>query len=129
MNKFTLLIIAGLFASCKKEPSATTIFAGSWKLLFSVGGIAGKRITPAQDTVIILSLKNDKDYQSALNGRITKTGNYEISVKTSAAFNTNGPAITYDNANWQFINIKNDTLFLTDPFPDGYESAYIKVKN
>ena len=126
--KYALLLIAGIFVSCKKESSTVTTFAGKWKLLSAVGGFAGKRITPSRDTVIILSLNNDKSYQSTLNGQITKTGNYETSVKTSSAFNTSGQAITYDNVNWQFIIIKNDTLFLDDPYPDGYGSAYIKVK-
>lgn len=128
MNRYAILLIAALFASCKKETSPVSTFAGKWKLIYQAGGFAGKPITLSKDTTIILSLKNDKRYERTLNGEVKSTGSYEISIKTSAAFNTTGQAITYGNSYWQFISIKNDTLSLDDPFPDGYGSAYVRVK-
>jgi len=129
MNKYFLLLIAVLFTvSCKNGTEPVPSYVGKWKLVSQSGGFAGKTFIPSPDSTYLLSINANKSYERMINTRLTQTGTYDIGVKTSTAFNSSGQAIIYDNANWEFIVIKNDTLVLTDPFPDGFGSAYVKVK-
>lgn len=129
MNKIFLILITVIFAtSCKNQTEPAPSYIGKWKLLSQSGGFAGKTFIPSPDSAFILFINTDKSYQRTINGRVTQTGTYAIGAKTSTAFNSTGQAIIYDNTSWEFIAIKKDTLLLDDPFPDGFGSAYIKVK-
>jgi len=132
MNKIlsTLLLVILLY-SCKKDddPKPSESFTGQWKLVEQVGGIEGWNTRISADTVILLTLTNNSSFYRKFNGKIIGQGSYQISTQSSNFNDNSGRAISFNNsALWQFINIKNDTLTLTDPYPDGFSLIYVKAR-
>lgn len=131
MNKIlsTLLLVILLY-SCKKDdnPKPSQSFTGQWKLVEQDGGIGGWSTRISADTVILLTLTNNNSFYREFNGKVISQGSYKISTQNSNFNDDSGRAITFNNSSlWQFINVKNDTLTLVDPHPDGYSLIYVKT--
>lgn len=131
MNKtLSVLSLALLLAACGKNdaPIPTKTYAGQWKLVEQSGGIAGWTTRISADTVILLTLRNDNTYSRQFNGRVLNQGSYQIDVRSSSFIDATGSAITFDHhGQWQFISVKADTLWLADPYPDGFSLSYVRM--
>ena len=130
MNKIlSILLLVILLYSCKKDdnPKRSESFTGQWKLVEQTGGIGGWNTRISADTVIMLTLTGNNSFYREFNGKVISQGSYKISTQNSNFNDNSGKAITFNNSSlWQFINVKNDTLTLADPYPDGFSLIYVK---
>lgn len=128
-----VLLIGTLFWACKKsdqQPVAGS-FIGKWKWLYTQGGIAGIKTTPATTGYNkTLSLNTDSTYVFMQNSNIIGQGSYHISADSRLEIAKRIDVITYSSMSvQQIISLKNDTLNLQDVYiTDGTTSQYVRIK-
>ena len=123
------LITFGLYC-CEKENdiSLQSKLTGKWEWKSSVGGLTGT-LTVLPTSKVILILNADKTFQLTSDGQLTDHGNYSIITISSIFTQKNETALDLNNANnGRLIEIRNDSLFLTDNHVEPYRSLYLKVK-
>jgi len=127
MKRLLLTCIISLVGiSCKKDqPKAENhSLTGSWRFVYAFGGIAGQRVNASAGDVRLLQLNADNTYVRLQNKQVMSQGKYYTDTKNSGGLNVT--AIHYDTSSlWEFISVKNDSLFTSDPFPDGFQTVYV----
>ncbi len=128
---YIFIILASLFLSCKKSGSIETVspgFVGHWQYQFRAGGQTGARVYPNAVTTV-LNLNSDKTYQVLTNNSVQQHGTYNITMMKSIYTGNNDNAIDFDSSGlWQIITVQKDTLAISDNFPDGFGTTYVRIK-
>ena len=130
-----LLVASVMFvlflSACSKNVLSVTRndISGTWILKNISGGFAGIDSTPV-DKITIAFQTNGK-YTSGFNDSTTNEGNYSIAKapEPNYYYNENVITLVSDNGDVTYgIDLRNDSLFLSQPCCDQFGYTYIRQK-
>jgi len=118
-----------IFSGCKKSNIQTHILTGQWQWQYSEGGIAGQKIIPENNRILLLNFNQDSTFSVTENGSASFNGIYQITIDTTYGkvihFNPNN----FGDPNGEIYIIQNNQLILTDyMISDGYTHYYKRIK-
>ncbi|WP_183564314.1 hypothetical protein [Mucilaginibacter sp. SP1R1] len=134
--KYCLLLLA-LVAFCstsscnkgKGELSPSTAVIGKWRWIKSVGGIAGLTITPQTAGYnLTQEFRADSTFSILNNASPAGHGKYSIIKNYKYTDQQTINVLKLNDGPGAWLQIRNDTLFVTDIFiSDGFNSSYVRV--
>jgi hypothetical protein len=138
MNKkiFCGLFLMLMMAACSKNGTNTVdapLYVGTWKWLYTGGGIADHiRETPSTTGKRIdLKLTQHNQYFIYTNGALTSEGTYTVETKKCIHNNTNKTFLNFSSAADRDLMIEEldcEIMDLSDEAHDGLTSRYAKMR-
>lgn len=119
-----------VFGSCKKTSlQISSDLTDQWQWEYSIGGIAGQKIKPDNNSITLLNFFADSLFSVTKNGNPSVNGTYYTTTVSSSQ-----KVIHFNSGYFGFLTgeaylIENNELILTDyMISDGFRHYYKRIK-
>lgn len=133
MKNIFFVLIVFIFITipgCKKDDIQDNNLTGQWQWEYSEGGFSFHKITPENNSVLLLNFNPDSTFSVTESGKPPLKGTYNVTVVDTTSvkvihFGSN----PFGDPNGEVYTIKNNQLILRDyMISDGFTHYYKRVK-
>jgi len=125
-----LTLLEILSGGCSKNKYSSSLCGnslyGKWHWVETSGGFAGVTYRARADSNVVLNLYTNGAFEQTLNGHVNSSGSFILGTAPDRSGNPQ-QTITLGSSIPEYLQMRNDSLMLTDGFDDGFSSVYIRV--